>query len=151
MEASLREDAETMRLALAMGLVTADEVVAWADRLIAELDEPPIQLINVSLSGSSPAYMIVDLLAAIPGRGDLALAAHRALGSFLQRFRTGAISLERAAEMLWAYSNWASVPDDERLWASSFTDTANCLKQGYYGTTESVRSEVDAFLVRYSV
>lgn len=149
-EARLREEAEYLRLALAMGLVTPDEVVAWADRQIAALDEPPIQVIDVSLAGSRPAIEIIGLLAAVPGSGDLVAAAHRSLGLFLRRFRAGGISLEQAADMLWAYSNWASVPEDERLWASNFTDVVNCLNLGYYGTPESVRSEVEEFLSRHS-
>jgi hypothetical protein len=147
----LGEKAEYLRLVLAMGLITPDEVVAWADRLIAALDDPPIQVIDVSLAGSRPAVEIMDLLAAVPGRGDLAAAAHQALGLFLRRFRAGGISLEQAAEMLWAYSNWASIPEGERLWASNFTDAVYCLRHGYAGTDASVRAEVEEFLAQHSV
>jgi len=146
----LKEEAEYLRLALAMGLTTADEVVEWADGQIAALDEPPIQVIDVSLAGSWRAVEIMGLLNVVPGEADLARAAHRALGLFLRRLRDGGISLEQAAEMLWAYSNWASVPEDERLWASNFTDVVNCLNLGYYGTPESVRSEVEEFLTRHA-
>src|SRR5438045_198723 len=103
-EAPLREEAEYLRLALVMGLIGPEEVVAWADRVIDALNEPPIQVIDVSLASSRSPDEIVDLLDAIPGDGDLAAAAHRALGLFLPRFRAGSISLEQAAEMLWAYS-----------------------------------------------
>lgn len=133
-----------------MGIINPDEVLVWADRMIAALDDPPIQIIDISLAGSRRAIEIMDLLAAVPGDGDLAAAAHRALALFLQRFRAGGISLEQAAEMLLAYSNWASVPEGERLWASNFTDVVYCLDQGYAGTPDSVRSEIEEFLSRYA-
>jgi hypothetical protein len=146
----LREEAEYLRLALAMGLVTPAEVVAWADRQIAALDEPPIELIDVSLAGSRSPVQVMDLLKAIPGDGDLTAAAHRALGRLLKEFRAGGLSPEQVADMLSAYSNWASVPAGERTAASTFRELVYCMRQGWFGTSESVRSEFEDFLVRNS-
>ena len=142
----MREEAEYLRIALAMGLISKDAVVAWADRIIAALDEPLIQVIDVSLSAGRPEVEVMDLLAAVPGSGDLAAAAHRALGLLLQEFRAGRISLERVVEALWAYSNWATVPEGEQVQAVNFTDALFCAQRGYYGTLESVRSEIGSFL-----
>jgi hypothetical protein len=148
-EASLKEEAEYLRLTLAMGLTTPDEVVGWADGQIAALDEPPIQVVDVSLAGSQPAFEIMCLLSAVPGGADLTRAAHRALGLFRCRFRAGGISLEQAAEMLWAYSIWASVSEDEQLRASNFRYVVNCLHLGHLRTPESVLKEVEEFLTLY--
>ena len=146
----LREEAEYLQLALAMGLIDPGAVIDWADNMIAAVDNPPIQVIDVSLAASRPATDIMDLLQAVPGDGDPAAAALRVLALFLQRFRAGRVSLERAVDMLWAYSNWAAVPEDERLQAANFTDALFCAQQGYYGTPNSVRAAVEAFLVEHA-
>jgi RNAse (barnase) inhibitor barstar len=145
----LREEAEYLRIALAMDLIAKDAVVAWADRIIAVLDKPPIQVIDVSLSAGRPEVVVMDLLAAVPGSGDLAAAAHRALRLLLLEARAGRVPLERVVEALWAYSNWATVPEGERVRAGNLTDALICAQRGYYGTLESVRSEIEAFLVEH--
>ena len=43
---SLREHAEYLRLALALGLLDQSDVVAWADGEIANSDTPPVELIG---------------------------------------------------------------------------------------------------------
>jgi hypothetical protein len=145
----LREQAEYLRLALAMGLISPDAVVVWADRVIDATDDPPIEVIEVSLSGGRSPVEVMDLLRLVPGAGDLGAAAHRALGLLRRRVRDGSVPSDRAAEMLWAYSNWATVPEDERLWAVNLTDAVECLHLGY-GTPDTVRSEILAFLDQHA-
>jgi hypothetical protein len=148
--ATLREEAEFHRLALAMALTDVDTVVAWADQTIAALPEPPIQVIDVSLAGGRPADEVVDLLALIPGKGDLTGVAHRMLGLFHERMRAGEIELELAVDMLWAYHNWAQIPENERLQAGNFHDALFCAQHGYYGTLESVRQEILEFACEHA-
>jgi hypothetical protein len=144
--ATLREEAEFHRLTLAMALTDVNAVVAWADQTIAALPEPPIQVIDVALAGSRPADELVDLLAVVPGRGNLTAVAHQVLGLLLRRFRNGEFSEELAVDMLWAYHNWADIPEQERLQAGNFADALCCAQQGYYGTLDSVREEILEFL-----
>src|SRR5687768_5616643 len=132
--ATLREDAEFHRLALAIGLIGVDMVVAWADQVIALSPEPPIQLIDVSLAGSRYPDEVIALLGLIPGEGDLEVAAHRVLGLFLQRFRSGDMALRTAVDMLEAYQRWAVIPDQERFEAVHFWFDLPLIQQGYYGT-----------------
>jgi hypothetical protein len=129
-----------------MGLTDVESVVAWADQVIAVLPAPPMEVIDVALTGSRPPEEIVDLLGLVPGGGDLTAVAHCVLGLFLQRFRSGEIALERAVDMLWAYHNWAMIPDDERLRAGNFYDALFCAQRGYCGTLQSVREEILDFL-----
>jgi hypothetical protein len=140
--ATLREEAEFQRLALAMALTNVDAVVAWADRTIVALPEPPIQVIDVALAGSLPADQVVELLSAVPGGGDLTTVAHQVLRLFLQRFQTGDIALELAVEMLWAYHNWAHISEPERQEAANFDDALFLARQGHYGTLETVRQDI---------
>ena len=52
---SLREEAEYLRIAIAMGLLDTSAAVAWADRTIMALDVPPIEVIeNISQVNRRP-------------------------------------------------------------------------------------------------
>jgi hypothetical protein len=133
-----------------MGLIDTDAVVAWADHLIASRDRSPMQVMDVALAGRRPVIEVIDLLGTVPGDGNLAAAAHWALGLLLQQFLAGRVPLERAVDMLWAYSNWAAVPEDERQRAGNFTDALFCAQRGYCGTLDSVRAEVEAFLLEHA-
>lgn len=142
----MREEAEYLRLALMMELVTVDDVVSWADRQIEVQGEATPPLIDLSLAGSAPADEVAILLEAIPGNGDLIAAAHRALRQFSERFRSGAISLDKTAVFLWAYSQCSSAPDDERARAANFCDAIPLTQRGIGGTPESARAEIESFL-----
>jgi hypothetical protein len=146
--ATLREEAEYLRLALAMGLLDKDAAVAWADRTILALDNPPIEVIEVSMAGNQPPDEMMKLLAAIPGEGDLTAAAHRVLKLLRDQLEAGKISLEEAADRLWTYHVCASVPEDERLQAGNFSDCWFCAQQGYWGSPDSVREDVMSFLAQ---
>jgi hypothetical protein len=143
--ATLREEAEYYRIALAMGLIDAEMVVAWADRTIAALPEPPIQVVDVALSGGRREFEIMDLLKLVPGGGDLTAVAHQVLALFGQRFRSGEFELEAAVEKLSAYAAWATISEDEQVRASNFDDFLYGVKHGQYCTVESLRREIIDF------
>ena len=144
--ASIREEAEHFRVALAMGLLDRGEVVAWADRIIMDLDNPPGKIIEVSLAGARPADELERLLADIPGPADVALAAHAVLGILRERLEAGAVTLASAVDMLWTYHQVAAIPESEKLQASVISYLLDSAIDGYYGTIEGVREEVLRFL-----
>ena len=99
---TLREDAEYLRLSLSMGLLDEGAVIAWADRNLMVLEGPPVQLIDVSLAGDLPRDELMRLLAVIPGQADLTAVAYQVLGLLRERFESGAVTVEKAMDMLWA-------------------------------------------------
>jgi hypothetical protein len=143
--ATLKEEAEFQGLALAMAMTDIPAVIAWADRIIGKLPEPPIQVIDVSLAGNQPANEVMRVLSLVPGPGDLRRTAHQILGLFLERFLSDKFTLQAAVDALWAYSNWADIDEDERLAAGNFIDELNCAQLGHYGTSETVRVRVIEF------
>ena len=152
----LKGEAEFYRLAIAMALLSIDEVVAWADEVITILDEPPIQIIDIALAGSKPKFDMMVLLAAVPGQGDLTHSAHRALGLLSTQFQLDQVTIDEAAEKLEAYYACAHVPHEESYKALAFFDVVNCYNLGYYGTFESIthesiKAEIQSFLDDYAV
>src|SRR5262249_36851747 len=63
---SLKELAEFHRRALALGLLTPEEVVSWADGVIAGAPEPDRAIIDVSLTGHD-ARRLLEELVRVPG------------------------------------------------------------------------------------
>lgn len=145
----LSEEAETLRLALFMGCVKPDEVVAWADRRIAELAAPPIELIDVAMAGGQPPDELVRFLKRIPGPANFTAAAHRALGVLRERAVREGFDLESLTDMLWNYSLEADATEDERWAASRFGNLYHDLEY-YEETAESLREEVDRFLTDHA-
>ncbi|WP_165076113.1 hypothetical protein [Paludisphaera rhizosphaerae] len=144
----LREEAETLRLALLMGCFKPDEVVAWADRRIAELAAPPIELVDVATAGGQPPDELARLLKPMPGPADLAAAAHRALGVLRARAISDGFDLKSLTHKLYVYSLEANVSEDEQMEAMNFDDQYDCLV--YYGTPEHLRNEVDRYIAEHA-
>jgi hypothetical protein len=143
--ASLKEQAEYQRLALAMKLVSIEDVVAWADSILASLREPPIEIINVSLAGNRYADEVVDLLAQVQGLGDIEAAAHQVLAILGSKVQDGQITLESAVDRLLTYSNVAAVSEHEQMKASNFQGLLYCVQHDYCGTMEDIRDEIVGF------
>ncbi len=144
--ATLREEAEFWRLALTMGLVDKAMVIAWADQTIASLDDPPIQIIDLSLAANRPAEDFPSLLAAVPGDGNMSGVAHQVLDFLRRRIVAGTVSLRHAVQMLRVYGDQARVAEDERLEAANFDDLLAPAEMGHYGTLEGVRQRILEFL-----
>lgn len=143
---TLREEAETLRLGLLAGLTQPEGVIVWADRVIAELDEPPIEVIDLALAGNSTIDELRHLLEQVPGPADLARAAHRHLGLLREYQLAGKLSFEEVASRLHLYYLTANVEEGERLMALHLSIQFDCLV--YYGSLEGWQSAVDNFLVR---
>ncbi len=112
---TLREEAEFLALALAMGLVEKAEVIAWADGHIVDMDVPPIEIIDVSLAGGMQPKEVVPLLKRVRGTGDLTAVAHQVLGLLRRRLLCGAVTPPQADAALSAYLSVAEVPSVEWL------------------------------------
>jgi hypothetical protein len=147
---SLHEQAEFHRICLGMGLLGVDDAVTWADRSLMAMENPPIEIINVALSGDQPVDEVMRLLASVTGPADLEEVAHEVLGLLSKRLIAGEITLESTVDMLWVYHIRASVSEDEIDEACNFSYCLEFVQEGAYGTVESVLQDVKAFLDRHA-
>jgi hypothetical protein len=146
---TLREQAEFLRLALAMGLISQHDVIAWADNMIGACEEAPIEIINVSPAANRPVHEVMSRLADVPGEADLAAVAHRTLALLRQRLVRDEVSLKGAVRALAAYRCWAWVPEAERLNAGYFEGLLDVAREGQYGSLQTVREELLRFLTEH--
>ena len=149
-QASLRERAEFFCLALAMDFIANETVVEWADRNILALEDPPIELIEISLAGKLPCDEVMRLLKSIPGAGDLTLAAHQALSLLHAELVNGSLTLDSAENRLWAYQQWATIPEVEKDQVIGLCDALVMASIGYEYFFDDIRAEVLDFLAKFS-
>lgn len=55
-------DARIMMLKLLLNIASVEEVVAWADTVIGEMERPPLALLEISLGASKPKHELIGLL-----------------------------------------------------------------------------------------
>jgi len=148
---SLREHGEYLCLALAMGLMDEPDIIEWADHEIAQLDAPPIELIDIALPKERPRIALMQQLRSLPGSANFVIAAHRAISLLRDKFQNNEIAFDHAVSSLSAYSSWANVSESEKLDARIIEHIFYEAKQGIHGTLDSVREELNGFLTAYSI
>ena len=144
---TLQEQAETHRLARMMGLVEPSDVISWADRLIAEMADPPIHVIEIALATNQSAVGLASMLRKITGNESLEQSAHRVLYLLKARFDEG-MPLDVVTNMLYVYSIEAEISEHERDHASHFYYAYEDLQ--YHGSAQSLSGDIAEFLSRYA-
>ncbi|MEI5907078.1 hypothetical protein WAK64_08410 [Bacillus spongiae] len=72
--------AEVYRLGISLGLLPKEEVIKWADKVIEQMDDPPYEIIEVSLSSKKKLEDIVFILMDVKGEFDNELPPKIILG-----------------------------------------------------------------------
>ncbi|MDX2217011.1 MAG: hypothetical protein SFY66_27340 [Oculatellaceae cyanobacterium bins.114] len=71
MQPSLKHYADYFSICLWLGLGSVDEVIAWVDQLIEEIDCPSNWMIDLSTSADKHLLDVIHLLDLVPGVKDL--------------------------------------------------------------------------------
>ena len=132
-----------------LGLSSQAFLVSWADEVIAELPQPPIELIDLSLSGSNGADVLalLERLAA----GANAESIRPALSEFRRQVNAGAILLRDALSRLEGFARRhvdavGAEMQDFLVWAD---DEYDLIERGYIDRThEQLRASLDEQLRR---
>jgi hypothetical protein len=96
---SLRQQAADLAFRHALGLVTVEEVIAWADRLVSSQDSPGTEIIDLSLAANDPAS-IHRRLDELGNGSDRRMALKRALLEMHNRVADGRADLRSALNSL---------------------------------------------------
>lgn len=86
---SRKDIAEVYRLGLTIGLFTVDEVVSWADSIIAVDDNPEFALIEVSTNGDVTEGKMATLLRDVGGDTDPKTARNVIYGLLGRKLKDG--------------------------------------------------------------
>ena len=145
-----REQAEELRLALAMGLIEKAHVIRWADALIVEEASPPKWLLDVSLAATEPKDAVATRLEEAADLIDVTVPTRAALERFAREFRAGRIAPLDAAQMLvsWATSNRVRDGWDQGE-ALEAKFLAEDVAEGLCGSSDDVTRAIEQFLARH--
>ena len=153
MHADAKTGAQALHLAIAYHAAHVADAVAWADALIGAVESPPDEIVAISLAGRLQSGAVIDLLSAVPGIPNRQQVAVIVLGYISRALNSHSVSGGEAAAALehMAMNGW--VPSNEAQAAMyTFDDHWRLAEQGCYGwSTEDVRSDIAAFIDKYSV
>jgi hypothetical protein len=150
--ATLKADAEALRLGLILGLVHPNRVIAWADRIIMadRTVEAPVVL-DLALAADRPLAELVSLLGEVPGTVDAAAVGRRLARQLREALAADTLDVVSVARAMYRLLREGYAPDREfESMAYSAHDEVDLALQGIYGTLEEVRTEVAQFLDRYA-
>ena len=144
---TIREQAEYHRLLLAMGIIRREDVIAWADQLLLQ-SAVPVQVIDVSLAVHAKEYELDALLAKVPGEGDLAHAAHAALGRLKVLLHD--LPLGDAVKKIVEYGNTARISEQEHIDVTNFRVIYQDMLAGHCGSEEELWQMLRDFVNRHA-
>lgn len=105
MEQMIAQDAALKRLELFLGLISKDGVIAWADEIVAGVDDPPFQLFDISLAGNKSAKEVASLLRELGEDADIegvsATAFRRFAIARYKELEAGSVSSDEVAASLY--------------------------------------------------
>jgi hypothetical protein len=144
---TIHEQAEYHRLLLVMGIIRREHVIAWADQLLLQ-SAVPVEVIDISLAVHAKEYELDALLKKVPGEGDLALAAHAALGRLKVLLHD--LPLADAVKKIVEYGSTAKVPEEEHQAAILFRDLYDDMLAGYSGSETELWQMLGDFVNRHA-
>jgi|GEM_PF-4789206 len=97
---NLKETAETYRLALGLGLVTVDKVVAWCDEVIATHPDPPLAIINASIVKGQKQNEVENALALLEGEFDEVAVLRQLFGKMANHLSHNPVLMPRIVAAL---------------------------------------------------
>ena len=132
-----------------LGLSSHASIISWADKIIVELTQPPIELVNLSLSATNGAG-VLELLEKLAVGSD-PKSVQPALAAFRKQVNAGTIRLRDAISRMqdFAHRHSDAVGTEMRdflVWAD---DEYDLIDRGYIDRThEQLRAALDEQLRR---
>lgn len=102
-EPTIKEAAEVLAAAVEMGAATPGEVVAWADLVILNTDEPDLAVCEVALMRKEPRSNIASTLRQVEGSADLGVVRGVLIERLSEAHDEGLLTAERLAK--WMYDD----------------------------------------------
>jgi hypothetical protein len=129
-------EAKYYELGLILGLISKAEVISWSDNMIAVLDKPPNNLLDISLSGQKS----INELGALLNRFDkgekfkeVSVSAFKKIGTVLkEKIDKKELSFDEVAQKLYFVSQYSqiSLPEEYKEFCNWLDDEFSLVNQG---------------------
>ena len=138
-----------IRAGLASGLLTKEEVIDWADKIITKDEQPDIFFIDLALSSSKSANDIIHYISDYLNFENPTVQGRPLLGLLYKKFSSRQLTLEQTVRKLFRLKFEAVLTEIEEGYIYSIDNDFDCAKHNIYGTLEAVYADVDKFLSFY--
>jgi hypothetical protein len=147
MRASLAEEADIMLAGYRTGYYTIDDVMAWADRWILALNEPPTATLDLSVGRHLHPREVTRLMRSL-GKNDGRSIIDAELGMIGARLLAGTMGVIEASELLWPLHDHPDATDDDVSVAYVGDEICYALNEGI-GSLEEIYARLCRFLSPY--
>jgi len=148
---SLATYSQYFRIGIEAGICTPDAAREWAMSVIARMDEPPGEIIEVSWR--KPLPQLIDDLNSVRGEVDLGLAGNWLLCMLLRSISATDANIWRAltAAKQIVFCTGTSAKNTELYTIlSSLEDELNLAESGVFGTVEACKADIKRVIAQHS-
>lgn len=147
---SLAQEAQRLSLLFKYGVVSAGELISWADSQIAELDSPPEALLELSITFPDDTGGIISRLHRLSAGADIWSAMRAALPRIRDYVTARPQDAEHIANHFYLTAlTFEPVPTDLRF-LYRFDDAFYLAREGTYGDRETIYKDFLSELERFS-
>ncbi|MCA9233269.1 MAG: hypothetical protein KDA57_21675 [Planctomycetales bacterium] len=143
------DSAAYLRCAIEVGLLDLDHAKEWAYGIVAELDIPPVEIIEVA--GSNRRDDVVAKLSVVAKGANMPAAGIALLAQIGLELRAERRSLREALALAMRVSEVAKLPEDIYQAFNGLDDALWLAEAGTYGNTEDIKRDVEEEFNRYTV
>ena len=145
----IKVQAEIYRLGLFIGFFQVKNVIEWADQLIEKLDQPPYEILEISLSSKSTIASVCSKLTDVKGECDEAIPIQGILSLLHDELIQTSDVMEICTYMYRLVGHISESCEDLEVSIINVTTSWDLAVDGYYGDVEEVRNEIYEFLSEF--
>lgn len=143
-----RIEADYYLYGIELGILSFDQAISWADKIIEAEDEPDVEIIEVALSRPRGRNGVMEALKEVKGSYSPQTAGAMLLAD-LYRFLKEGDSIKsisrKALDVAWA----TQMPEEIRWKFDHIDDDISLAEQGIYADIDQCKTELDNLLVQY--
>ncbi len=145
----IKVQAEIYRLGLFIGFFQVKHVIEWADQLIEKLNQPPYEILEISLSSKAKLATVCSKLTDVKGECDETRPIQGILGLLNDELSQTDDVTEICTYMYRLVGHIPESCNDIERSIINLTDGWAMAVDGYYGDVEEVRIEIYEFLSEF--
>ena len=148
--ATLKEQADALRDALHLELVSPLDVDAWATAMVGRIEHPPFQLLSLATCAQWAKVDVDHALRSLEGDEHPRKSVQLTIGILAKRFNKRGVTLEGAVRRLFSYVLWCDrLSAEERAAVYALDDAYDHALTNTYCSFADVERDLRQFLAPY--
>ncbi len=148
---SMRTQAQLLRCGYALGYYSKSQIESWAERWIADVDHPSLELIELATIRNVDEVEVLKLLESIGGEAEPFQFISMALGFWGQMYLDEKATLQNAIGGIWNLLPEPGITEEQRAIIYYLDDAYDLAINGSWGSINETAASLREFLTPYSV